>query len=163
MKLVIAYILVIVMTCFCYWFGSLLFGFPVAGCLAKASERLRGIVAGVSSGLGGVAASVAFGYFIFHSFFDSSAFRVVPLLAATVPLAIPIRKDFAMSQLLSGNVTKFRGLLQTQPGTVQEKENAFKTVAPVAMAVGCKFRVIGAVIGIVLAFIWLLFLHENAA
>jgi len=163
MKYVIAYGLVIVLARICFWFGMLLVGFPVSGCLAKASEQLRGVVAGVLSGLGGVAASVAFGYLIFHSFFDSSAFSIFPLLAATVPLVIPIRKDLDQSQLLSDDVTKFRELLQTQPGTVQEKEGALRNVAPVAMAVGCKFRVIGAVIGIVLAFIWILFLHETAA
>jgi hypothetical protein len=163
MKLAVAYILVIVLARFFYWFGSLLFAFPVAGCLAKASEQLRGVVAGVFSGLGGVAASFACGYCVFRWMIGSSAFGLLPLLAATIPLVFSLRKDLAMSQLLSDDVTKFREVLQRQPGTVQEKENVFKDVAPVAIAVGCYFRVIGAVVGIVLAFLWLFLLHENAA
>lgn len=157
MKYVLAYGLVIVLARLCYWFGTLLITLPVAGCLAKASERLRGVVAGVLSGLGGVAASVAFGYFVFRLIFDSSAFGLFPLLAATVPLVIPIRKEFAQSRLLSEDVNKLRHLLRDQPAAVQDN------VAPVAIAVGVKFRVVGAILGLVLAFLWLFFVHENAA
>jgi hypothetical protein len=157
MKFVIAYGLVIVLARFCYWLGTLLVGFPVAGCLAKASEQLRGVVAGVLSGLGGVAASFAFAYFIFCVIFDSSAFSFFPLIAATVPLVIPIRKDFALSQLLSDDVAKLRHALRDQPAAVQD------SVAPVAMAIGARFRAVGAILGIVLAFIWLFFVRENAA
>ena len=157
MKLAIAYILVIVLTRICYWFGSLLLGFPVAGCLAKASEQLRGVVAGVFSGLGGVAVSVAFAYFIFHSFFHSSVFSIYAFLAATVPLVIPIRKDLAQSHLLSEDVSKLRHALRDQPADVQDR------VAPIAMAVGAKFRAFGAIAGIALAFFWRLIWHENAA
>ena len=163
MKYVVAYCLAIVLARFCFWFGSVIVSFPVAGCLARASEQLRGVVAGVFSGLGGVAASFAFGYFVFCFILGSSAFGLFPLLAATVPLVVPIRKDLAQSRLLSDDVNKFRHLLQSQPGTAQEKESAFTKLAPVAMAIGCKFRVIGAVLGLVLAFLWLFFLHENAA
>ena len=157
MKFVIAYCLVIVLARFCYWLGTLLVGFPVAGCLAKASEQLRGVVAGVLSGFGGVAASSSFGYFIFRLVFDPSAFSFFPLLAATVPLVIPIHKDLAQSQLLSDDVIKIRHLLRDQTAAVQD------SVTPVAMAVGARFRAVGAILGIVLAFIWLFFVRENAA
>jgi hypothetical protein len=156
MKFVISYGLVIVLARFCYWLGTLLVAFPVAGCLAKASEQLRGVVAGVLSGLGGVAASCVFGYFLFRLMFDPSAFSLFPLLAATVPLVIPIRKDFAQSQVLSDDVTKLRHALRDQPAAVQN------SVAPVAMAVGTRFRAVGAILGVVLAFIWLFLVHENA-
>jgi hypothetical protein len=156
MKYVIAYGLVIVFARFCYWLGTLLVTLLVAGCLAKASERLRGVVAGVLSGLGGVAASVAFGYFLFHLVFDPSAFGLFPLLAATIPLAIPIRKELAQSRLLSDDVTKLQHLLRDQPAAIQDN------VAPVAIAVGVKFRVVGAILGLVLAFLWLFLVHENA-
>jgi hypothetical protein len=156
LKFVIAYALVIVLARFCYWLGTLLIAFPVAGCLAKASEGLRGVVAGVLSGLGGVAASFAFGYFVFRLLFDSSAFSLFPLLAATIPLVIPIRKDFAQSQLLSEDVAKLRHALRDQPAAVQDR------MVPVAMAVGARSRAFGAILGIVLAFIWLFLLHENA-
>jgi hypothetical protein len=109
------------------------------------------------SGLGGVAASFAFGYFVFRLLFDSSAFSFFPLLAATIPLVVPIRKDFAQSQLLSEDVAKLRHALRDQPAAVQDG------VAPVAMAVGARFRALGAILGIVLAFVWLFLLHENAA
>jgi hypothetical protein len=157
MKYIIAYGLVTVLARFCYWLGTLLVAFPVAGCLAWASERLRGVVAGVLSGLGGVAASFAFGRFVFRQIFGSSAFGLLPLLAATVPLVIPISKELAQSRLLSHDVTKLRQLLRDQPAAVQDN------VAPVAIAVGVKFRVFGAIVGLVLAFLWLFFVHENAA
>jgi hypothetical protein len=157
MKYVTAYAIVIVLARFCYWLGTLFVAFLVAGCLARASECLRGVVAGVLSGLGGVAASVAFGYFIFRLFFASSAFGLFPLLAATVPLVVPINKDLAQSRLLSDDVTKLRHLLRDQPAAVQDN------VAAVAMAVGVKFRVVGAIVGIVLAFLWLFIVHENSA
>lgn len=162
MKYFIAYFLVIILARFCFWFGSVLVGFPVAGCLARASEQIRGVVAGVLSGLAGVAASFAFGYYIFRFMLGSSAFGLFPLLAATVPLIFPLRNDLARSQLLSDDVTRLRHLLEGQPGTPQDKEGVFTNIAPVAMAVGCKFRVIGAVLGIVLAFLWLFFLNEKA-
>ncbi|HTR41943.1 MAG TPA: hypothetical protein VMH87_10045, partial [Pseudomonadales bacterium] len=163
MKPVIAYILVIVLASPCFYLGAVLAAIPVAGCLARASEQFRGVVAGVFSGFGGVAASVALGYFVFRSMFDSSAFGLFPLLAATIPLIFPVRSDLAKSQLLFNDAAKLREVLQSQSGTVQEKENIVKNMGTMAMAVGCKFRVIGAAIGVILAFLWLFFWHKNAA
>jgi len=79
-----------------------------------------------------------------------------PLLAATVPLIVPISKDLAQSRLLADDVTKLRHLLRDQPAAVQDN------VAPVAIAFGIKFRVAGAILGLVLAFLWLFLVHENA-
>lgn len=106
--------------------------------------------------MGGVAASFMFAYFIFHLIFDSTAFGLFPLLAATVPLVVPIRKDLAQSRLLSDDVTKLRHALRDQPAAVQDN------VVPVAMAVGVKFRVVGAIVGVALSFLWLFLVHGNA-
>lgn len=155
MKFIIAYVLVIVLARFCYFLGTSLVTIPVALCLAKASSgQLRGVVTGVLSGLGGVAASCAFGYFLFRLMFDSNAFSLFPFLAATVPLVIPICKDFAHSQVLSDDVTKLRHALRNQPPALQDS---------ITKAVGVRSRAVGAIVGVVLAFIWLFLVRENAA
>lgn len=153
MKFIIAYVLVIVLARFSYFLGTSLVTIPVALCLAKASSgQLRGVVTGVLSGLGGVAASCAFGYFLFRLMRDSSAFSLFPLLAATVPLAIPILKDLAQAQLLSDDLAKLGHILDQS--AMQDE---------VTKAVGVRFRAVGAIVGVVLAFIWLFLVHENAA
>lgn len=148
MKYILAYGLVIVLVRFCFTLGTLLVAFPIAGCLAWAPERLRGVVAGILSGLGGVAAAVAFGYFMFRLILGSSAFGLLPLLAATVPLIIPIRKDLAQSRLLSDDLTKLRHVPAVQ--------NDF-----IAITVGVNFRVVGSILGLVLTFLWFFLVHAG--
>ena len=77
MRNVIAYVLVILLARVCYWFGTVITAFPIAGVLAKASDQIRGIIAGFLCGLGGVAASVAFSYFAFRSIEDRWVFQTV--------------------------------------------------------------------------------------
>ncbi len=146
MKYVLAYGLVIVLVRVCFWLGTVLVGFAAAGCLAWASEQLRGVVAGILSGLGGVAAAVGFGCFMFRLILGSGAFGLLPLLAATVSLIIPIRKDLAQARLLSDDVTKIDRLLS---GHVPAVFNDFAGIA-----VGVKFRVVGSILGVVLTFLW---------
>ena len=145
----IAYILAIALARICYWFGTVVIGFPVAGVLAKASDQIRGVVAGILCGLGGVAASVEFSHLMFHHIIDDKAFGVGAVLAATVPLVIPIRKDLATSRLLFEDVSKIRNLFTEQGAAVQDMGFA-------ATAVGLRFRIIGATVGILAAFVlWL--------
>ena len=141
MKYILAYGVVLILTPACFTLGTLLVGFPVSGCLAWASQQLRGVVAGTLSGLGGVAASVAFGYFIFRLILGSTTFGLFPLLAATLPLIIPLRKKAIQARLLGESVTKLRDI---------------PAVQPIAMAVGVKFEVIGSVLSLIVVYLWLL-------
>jgi len=164
MRYAIAYILVIVLTSPCFWFGGtltgLLTGFPVGLVLLRAPEQLRGIVAGLITGLGGVAASVALGYFGFRLIVGPSAFGLFPLLAATAPLVFYISMDFTRSRLLYDDAAKMCRLLQNQPSSVQESVS--RNIAPAATATSFRFHALGAILGIVLVFIWLLFLRRAA-
>ena len=150
MRYILAYGLVIVLAPFCLTLGKLLVTFVVAGCLAWTPERLRGVVAGTIAGLGGVAAAVAFGYFMFRLILGSGAFELIPLLASTIPLIIPILKDLTKARLLSDDLTKLRHLPAVQEDFV-------------AIAVGVKFTVVGYILGLVLTFIWFFFAHESPA
>jgi hypothetical protein len=151
-KLIIAYGLVIVLANVWHFIGTLPVSFVVAGCLAKASQRVRGVVAGVLSGLGGVAASVAVGYFVFRLMFGSNAFSLFPLLAATVPLLISIRKDFAKSRLLFADIANSRHVFRNP--AVEDR------LPFVNMAVGVRFRAVGTILGVALAVVWLFTAHD---
>jgi hypothetical protein len=147
MKYVIAYGLVVLLARFFFWLGSVVVGFPVAGCLAKASDQIRGIIAGILSGLAGTAASVAFCYLLFRQLFNESAFGMWPLLAATAPLLITIRKDLFLSGVLSEDDAKLRAL----------RSETADNLGGRAMAIGLKFKSVGGLIGIALAFLCLIF------
>jgi hypothetical protein len=148
MKYVLAYGLVVLLGRFCFKLGAVLVAIPVVGCLARAPERLRGVVAGILSGLGGVAAAVAFGYYIFRLLIGSNAFGPLPLLTATLPLVITIGNDLALAGQLFVSLTKFIQLGHVPEGTE-------------GMAVGVRFKAIGAILGVVLTLLWFFFVHEG--
>ena len=143
-RYVLAYGLIILLGRFCFTLGTLLVSFPVSGCFAWAPQRLRGVVAGTLSGLGGVAAAVAFAYFTFRLILGSNTFGLFPLLAVTVPLIVPTRKKLIQARLLADDVTRMR------------KRNMPAAAQPVDMAVGVKFQVIGSIAGLVITFVWFL-------
>ena len=159
MKVMIAYGLVIALTSFCFFAGALLVIFLGTQVLAKASPRLREIVVGGLSGLVGVAASFTFSYFLFRLLCGTDAFGLFPLLAATVPLILPIRKEFAKSQLLFNDIEERR----RHPSPTVRKTLVDLDSRTYAMAMSARFRAVGAVLGVSLAFIWLFFVYQNAA
>jgi hypothetical protein len=142
-RYVLAYGLIILLGGFCFALGTVLVAFPVSGCFAWAPPRLRGVVAGTLSGLGGVAAAVAFAYFTFRLILGPNTFGLFPLLAVTVPLIIPIRKKLMSARVYADSVTAMR------------KSN-ISADDPLAMAVGVKFQVIGSIVGLVITFVWFL-------
>jgi hypothetical protein len=116
MRYVLAYGLVVALVQFCLTLGTLLVAFLASGCLAWSPERLRGVIAGTLSGIGGIAAAVAFGYFVFRLILGSSEFNLISLLASTIPLLIPIYKDFNKSRELSATVNnRGQSLLSVRP------------------------------------------------
>jgi hypothetical protein len=143
-RYLLAYGLVIVLVQVCSMLGTILVTMPVAGCLGWAPARLRGVVAGTCSGLGGVAAAVAFGYFVFRLILGPGAFTLLPLLASTVPLIIPILKDLAESRRLHDNIRNKFG-----------RELGFG----VDIAAGVRFRAVGYIVGLALTFTWFFFAH----
>jgi hypothetical protein len=148
MKYAAAYVIVILLARFLYWLGSVVVGFPVSGCLAKAPERVRGVIAGFLSGLGGVAAVVLGGYEVFLLLIGEGAFGLFPLVATVAPLIIPLRKDLATAGSLSESGVRMRELLAAASREVQDD------LSHVATSVGLKFRVAGAVLGVALVIIW---------
>lgn len=165
MKYIFAYVAVIVLTLPCFRFGGvlagLLTGFPVGLLLLRAPEQLRGIVAGLITGIGSVAASFALGYFVFRLILGSSAFGLIPILAATIPLVIPIGMDITRSRLLSQDAERMRQLLDGQPTSVQGSVS--QNIAPVATATSFRFRAAGAIFGLVLVFAWYFFIRHGTA
>lgn len=140
MRYVLGYGLVVALVQFCLTLGTLLVAFLVSGCLAWAPERLRGVIAGTLSGIGGIAAAVVFGYFVFHLILGSSQFNLISLLACTVPLLIPIFNDFTKARELSATEAFQRGMF-------------------VDITVGAQFKVVGYVLGLVLIFLWFFFIY----
>jgi hypothetical protein len=144
MKYILAYGLVIILAQFCLTLGTLIVAFAVSGALAWAPERFRGVVAGTLSGIGGVTAAVAFGYFVFRLILGSSEFNLISLLASAIPLLIPIYNDFTKSRELTATEAFQRGMF-------------------VDVTVGAQFKVVGYVLGLVLSFLWFFFMYETAS
>jgi len=94
----IAYVLVVPLVQFCLTAGVRLGGLPVALCLAWAPISWRTKVAGVCSGIVGVALAVAFGYGIFRVVMGPGSFTIGPFLASTLPLLLPIWNDILQSR-----------------------------------------------------------------
>jgi len=161
MKYFIACALVILLARFCFSVAAFVTTFPAAGLLAWAPGRLRGTIAGILSGLGGVAAAIAFAYLVFRlSLGSTSAFGLLALVTTTISLYFPLRKELAQSRTFSEDVIRFRSGVTAQG----HDSSSLQFIDDHAtMAVGTKFRVLGAVGGLVLAFLWLLLVHGNPA
>lgn len=100
MKTVLAYIIVVVSSQFCLTAGMLA-AIPFAFLLAWVPERFG---APLRTFLGGIVASVltvGFAYLIFKWLVGSDSFGIIPFLAATMPLSIPIYNDYQKGRLLS--------------------------------------------------------------
>jgi len=157
MKIAIACAIVLLLARFCFSAAAFITTFPAAGLLAWSPGRLRGTVAGVLSGLGGVAAAIAFAYLVFRlSLGSASAFGLLALVTATISVYFPLRKELAKSRVFFDDVTRDRNELQAQGHDVSSLQFIDDHAT---MAVGLKFRVLGAVAGIVVAFVWLLLVH----
>lgn len=104
------------------------------------------------TGILGVGCSVAFGYFVFRWLVGSSSFTLLPFLAATLPLYIPItndiaqcrRNDAARRELISG-------LLETR--SLAEAEEVAEVV------VSNRPAIFGYFVGLVLAASWFIYFH----
>jgi hypothetical protein len=86
----------------------------------------------------------------------SSAFGLLALVTTTISLYFPLRKELAKSRLFSDDVRRARTNLEAQG---QDSSSLEFIDEHAEMAVGLKFRVLGAAAGIVLAFLWLLLVH----
>ena len=71
---------------------------PIAFALIKASVWFRSTIAGVIGGIGGVVASVAFGWCVFSWVVGAGTFTLFPFLASVLILTISIKKDVQLAQ-----------------------------------------------------------------
>jgi hypothetical protein len=160
MKIAIACAVVLLLARFCFSVAAFITTFPAAGLLAWAPGRLRGTVAGIVSGLGGVAAAIAFAYLVFRlSLGPTSAFGLLALVTTTISLYFPLRKEFAQSRVFSQEAINFQNAVEAQghdSSSVQFVDDH------ATIAVGTRFRVLGAVVGLALSFLWFLLVHGNS-
>lgn len=148
MKVLTAYVLVVVLSSVMLTIGSRLVGTLVALLFAWASGRARAAIAGVSGGIAGVAAAVAFGYAMFHLIVGPGSFGLGGFLASTLPLAIPILNDKKHgAQLLAAE---------------QELPTEARALAsPITQA--ARFSVIGYIVGLFIAVAWFFLVFGKAA
>lgn len=151
MKVVLAYIIVVVLVQFCLTIGTLLVGFSVALCLAWLPARIRAPLAGTFAGVGGVATAVAFGYFAFRFILGPGSFGIGAFLASTLPLAVPILNDRKHARRLAAAEQELN------KATLHEMARAF--AAPITDS--AQYSVVGYLLGLALAIIWFFTLHEN--
>ena len=147
MRMLIAYLLVVVLSSVALTIGSRLVGTLVALLLAWTSGQVRATIAGLSGGIAGVAAAVTFGYVTFHFMVGPGSFGLGGFLASTIPLAIPIYNDRQhWAQLLAAE-----GQLPTEARAI---------AAPITQA--AHFSVLGYVAGLLLALLWFLLVQATA-
>lgn len=99
-------------------------------------------------GVAGVAAAVAFAYFTFSILVGPESYGVLPFLASTIPLVIPILNDRAKAQQLSA-------LERDMSPEVRA------VTAPTTLAAW--YAVIGYYVGLFLAVFWFIVRYANAA
>lgn len=148
MSTVIAYVLVVPLVQFCLTVGVLLGGFPVALLLAWSPISLRTKVAGVVGGAAGVALAVAFGYGVFRLLVGPDSFTVGAFLASTVPLLVPIRRDFLQARRVTIARTQLLDTLRESRDDETVRAMAAETETAHGSAVA------GEVAGLVLATVW---------
>lgn len=148
----ICYGLVIYLVSFSLTFGVLLVGFLTSLCLAssRAHGRLRGVhgaIAGTLMGVAGIAAAVAFGYLMFR-LLGRGPFGLMPFLASTVPLTVPVLKDLTKASQLSS----------------VESTGTWRVQRILAPSIACaRYTVVGYILGLILAVLWFFLVHEKAA
>lgn len=151
---ILAYIIVIPITGFILSLGAALgtivaLPISVIGYIFPKSLRDHIIVpfAILFTGIVGVGCSVAFGYFVFRWLAGPSSFTLLPFLAATVPLYIPITNDIAQCRRNDAARREFiTGLLESR--SIEEANEAASVIASNRPAI------FGYFIGLVLAVWW---------
>ncbi len=138
-KFAVAIIIVAIATRFLHALGGIVCGFPIALCLAWAPGSLRVFVAGILAGIFSAAGVIAFSYWVFSVLPGRESFGLTAMLAATVPLSLPIWEDFKKARTLSH--------LQAQLPEGAQGEASIMTNA-------ARFSAIGDVVGVMLGFVW---------
>jgi hypothetical protein len=147
-KFALALVIIVLATRFIHALGGFIAGFPIALSLAWAPGQLRVVVAGAVAGIVSAAAVVAFSYGVFWALSIREAFGLAAVLAAIVPLSLPIAEDFK----------KARELVRLQTKLPAETQIIASVTTNAA-----RFSVIGDVFGIVLAFLWFFCIYEKNA
>jgi len=139
MKIIIAYILVLLLSFLASRLAAIIVGGPIAFALVKASVWFRSTIAGFLGCFGGVAAAVAVGWCVFSWVVGPGTFTFLPFLASVSLLIFSIPKDFRQSQNLAHTQADIQAsgmeLLSNEIG------NPWSTVA-------------GDVSGLILAVVW---------
>ena len=114
---------------------------PIAFALKRASAWLRSTIGGFVGCVAGVAAAVAFGWFVFNHLVGPGAFTLVPFLASVLILTLSIPRDFRQAR----QITQQRADLQQPMNQLLASEigNPWSTV-------------FGDVCGLILAATWFL-------
>lgn len=141
MKLILAYVIVIVLVQFCLTLGSMITGFPIALCLARAPIRLRVAIAGTLGGIGGVFSAVGFGYLVFFLLAGSESYGIGAFVASTLPLLIPITNDGRKASEVAEAASRLPAGLEDEAA---------------GMTGSIRFSVRGYWIGLILAAVWLI-------
>jgi hypothetical protein len=132
---------------FCLTIGVVA-GSAVSGLLLRwASISVRAHASGVVAGVAGVVVAVAFGFGTFLWLFGPSAFTLLPFLACTLPLFIPMRNDLRKARAL-----------QQATAPLQELATKASDPEPFELALAqpgwMRSCVLGQVVGLMIAAAW---------
>ncbi len=98
MKTIIAYILVVPLSFFASRLGAIIAGGPISFALTWSSAWLRSTISGFVGCIGGVAAAVAAGWFIFKFVVGPGSFTLLPFLASISLLIITMPREFRLAK-----------------------------------------------------------------
>ena len=126
MKTIIAFVLVLPLSFLASRLGALVAGVPIAFALVRTSIWLRTTIAGFVSSVAGVAAAVAFGWFVFSWVEGPESFTLLPFFASVLLLTIAIVNDFRQSKQRAQMQADFKA--SGQQFLVDEIGNPWNTV-----------------------------------
>ena len=138
MTTVLAYLIVILLVQFALTIGVVVGGTLLAFLLIWTSERVRVSISSFVAGVAGVVTAVLFGYLAFRILVGSGTFGLIPFLASTMPLIIPILNDHKISK-------KLNRLYDDAP-----TEGVRDFVRPAKQ--GFEVQVFGEIIGVIISF-----------
>jgi hypothetical protein len=108
MKILLAYVLVLPLSFLASRLGAVVVGAPIAFALIRASIWLRSTVGGFIACVGGVAAAVAAGWYIFGWIVGPGSFTLAPFIASVFLPGISIPRSYRIAKLQVRTQEEFR-------------------------------------------------------
>jgi hypothetical protein len=139
MKILSAYVLVLLLSFLSSRLGAIVVGGPIAFALIRASVWFRSTIAGIIGCVGGVAAAVAVGWCIFGWIIGRGSFTFAPFMASVFLVCILIPKHYRVAKSQAQTQAEF--MASGQVWLAEELGNPWSTVT-------------GEICGVILATTW---------